>query len=618
MRRVATLLFALLVVVGSVGCESCLDLDKVELVPAGSLGGTGGTETGTPTGTGGTGGQPPDPCEQAEGYLFATVPVAPGGTARPCSAPPSSSGGMRIYAYDPALGTCEAYGTISRLGSAELKGAVHLSHRTDDSTYAAGVFRNGSIELPRNCDNTGALEVDLPAGSLEAIFVAQLQVTGSSLCTEWVRTAGADSEGVLTVSAVETDDAGAVAIGGTLNGALTSFDDGTGTTDAQGTAFFARYRGDGSLDELVAFDGGALDDVKGLDAHGSGWLVTGTLQSENPTCHGCTGTSNVENAADECGGTAGAGGAGGGATGGGGAGTGGGATGGAGTGGGAAGGAGGGSATDTHNAWLWRWTSTGATCTPFDTYGSDRLPNTDAQAGFDVSALPASTSCTTYWTGLAGRDVWRFDQDDANTALYDAGGASLDGFIMRLNSDNQLSCGPGAAQEWSIRLTPTPSSAVVWGNRISARACSSGAIVTAFVTGGSQGSVALQRCQQTGTCNSAGADVQLISEPSQLLVMGLDGGGSVAWHGVLGPVQASTITFGGAVMGQQHDNLALDNTDDIVLAVTTSGPLTMSNVHDTYCPDLADYDEAGTYLIRLGKDGDNGQAYCGWSAQIAP
>jgi hypothetical protein len=607
MRRVATILFGLLVVVGSVGCESCLDLDKVELVPAGSLGGSGGTQTGTATGTGGTGGQPPDPCEEVEGHVFVTVPVLPGGNARPCSAPSPASAGIRIYAYQPISGGCEAYATVSQLGSAEITGALRTSFRSDDTTYVVGTFRGGSIELPRSCDDPGAFELDLPSGAAEAIFVAQLRINGSVLCTEWVRTAGADTEGLLSVSAVESDGTGAVAIGGSLGGALTTFDDGVSTTDAQGTAFFAHYRGDGSLDELVAFDGGALDDVKGIDRFGGGWLLTGSLEREDPSCHGCSGTSHVQNAVGDCPaaggggvGGAGVGGAGGGAAG-------------------AGGGAGGSSpGIERHNAWLWRWTSTGPTCEPFDTYGSDRLTGTDAQAGFDVAAQTGASTCSTYWTGLAGRDVWRFDAAEPNSALYDAGGVSLDGFLMRLNSEDTLSCGPGASQEWSLRLTPTPSSAVAWGNRVHARACASGAFLTAFVTGGAQGSVALQRCAETGSCNSAAADVQLLNALSQMMVMGLDGAGSLSWYAVLGPVQESTVTFGGGVMGEIADNLAVDNTDHIVMAVTTSGPLTTSNIEDTACPDLADYDEAGTYLIRLGRDGSSGQAYCGWTAQLTP
>lgn len=612
MRRTAAVAFFVWIAIGCVGCESCLDLDDYQLVPPGFVVGGGGSSTGTGTGTAGSGGEPVDPCESENvgGSLLVTLPVEPGGSARPCAVAPSSAGGIRVYALDPVDGECIAYGRIERLSGAETDAALRMHYRSDANAYVAGTFRGGGLEFPRRCSDNTVLELDLPAGAVEAIFVAQLRISGSTMCTQWIRTAGAPTGNSLSVSEVEADETGTVAIGGNLGGSLTSFDTGTTTNDVQGTAFYAHYRSDGTLDELVVFDGGTFDDVKGMHTTGGQWLITGTLQQENPDCHGCTGTSNVIDGAGDCAG--GSGGAGGGAAGSGGS------TGGAGGAGGAVGGGGAGPTGDTHNAFLWQRTSAGAACSPFDTYGSDRLASSDAQAGYDVSLLATSTACATYWTGMAGRDAWRFDATDPGTALFDAGGVSMDGFVMRLDGTSSTDCGPGTEHAWNVRLSPTPGSAVLWGNRIDARACSSGAIMTAFVNGAAQGRIALQRCNQNGTCDSSGPDIQLVNEESQLVIVGLRGDGGLAWHGVMGPTSATTVTLGGVVMGEQSDNFALDTRDDIVMALTTTGPLTSSNVETTYCPDMDEFEQPGTFLMRLGRDGDGGQAFCGWTLRVGP
>jgi len=619
MRRTMALGFATLVALGCAGAPGCLGLDDYQLVPPGSLVGGGGTGTGTGTGIeggGGTGGLP-DSCTETAGTVFVSVPIEPGATALPCSPTPAAAGGLAIYAFDPS-GQCVAHDTIERAGGSTSTGAIRIDHRTDDLTHVAGTFRDGSLALPERCSDDSPVQLDLPPGAVEALFVATLRVHGGqtgALCTDWARTAGATVLGALRVSALEADESGTVTIAGSLGGAEVTFSDEQSTSSIQGSAFVARYTSSGLLDGQVAFQGGAFDDVLGLDHVGSRWLATGALLYEQPSCLACTGTCNVLGAAAAC---VGAGGSGGAAGSGGSAGSGGTAGAGGAAGAAGAGGAAGAPPGDGTNAFMWRSPTTALECERLDSFGSDLEGSGDAQAGFDVATRWNAGTCQAYWTGLAGRGTWTFDAADPSSALFDSGGTIADGFVAKLSGTDFDECALGAQYAWNVRLTPSAQGAVLWGNRVAARACAEGSVLTAFVTGAPLGMVSLHRCAQSSGCAPTGVDFQLVDAPSQLLVIGLDTDGSLAWHGVLGPTDAGSFAVGGAVMGEVRDDLKLDNRDHVWLLVQTTGPFTTSNVTTTMCPELATWTDPGTFVVGLSPNGSNGQADCEHAVQLGP
>src|SRR4029079_17507558 len=96
---------------------------------------------------------------------------------------------------------------------------------------------------------------------------------------------------------------------------------------------------------------------------------------------------------------------------------------------------------------------------------------------------PHRSACTAYWTGLAGRDAWRFSANVETTALFDAGGVSLDGFLARFDGGDTLGGGSGQSSAWNIRMTPSKSDAVAWGDRVSAARCNDDVTATALVRG---------------------------------------------------------------------------------------------------------------------------------------
>jgi hypothetical protein len=349
------------------------------------------------------------------------------------------------------------------------------------------------------------------------------------------------------------------------------------------------------------------------------------LLYEQPTCHGCLGTCNVLGASAACVGAGGSGGAGSGGSAGsagsGGSGGSGGSAGSAGAGGtaGAAGAGGaGGSHGDGTNAFVWRSRTDGLACEGLATFGSDLEGPADAQAGFGLATRSGYGACTAYWTGLAGRSTWSLDVADPTATMFDAGGTVADGFVAKLQGSANEACVLDAGHAWNVRLTPSAGGAVLWGNRVAARACAEGSVLTAFVTGAPLGTVSLRRCAHDTGCATAGENFDLVDAASQLVVIGLDTDGILAWHGVLGPTDVGSFAIGDAVMGEVRNNLDLDNRDEVWILLETTGALGTSNVAATLCPELATWTEPGTFLIGLSPDGSSGQADCQHAVKLGP
>ncbi|RLB62704.1 MAG: hypothetical protein DRI90_08485 [Deltaproteobacteria bacterium] len=268
---------------------------------------------------------------------------------------------------------------------------------------------------------------------------------------------------------------------------------------------------------------------------------------------------------------------------------------------------------------MWRNAGGDPTCVDLDTYGSDRLGTADAQVGFGISALSGGGQCTTYWTGLAGRDVWRYDAGDSTTELLDAGGGSADGFVMRVDGSDGLACGVAAAHGWNLRLTPSEAATVVWGNRVATNACAEGAVATVLISDAAGSTVALNRCQQGGSCDVVDPGLVLAGGDSQLLVTGLSPAGNLRWYAVFGPVAEAAFDAGGAPVGVARDNLALDNRGNAYLAFATTGPLATENVSlVTECLGLQLDAPVGVYVAAFAEGGTADNAACSWAHYIAP
>jgi hypothetical protein len=615
------------------GCESCLGLDDYTLVPD-AAGGTGS-------------GPSPSACQSPVlGSVFVTTAVeggggggAGGGAGDACDAPSSEEGGLDVIAFGLDFGQCAARTRIVKSAGATVVSPPRVHHNSASVVPVAGSLRGGSLTLPQRCTESSSVVIEEEPGATDTIFVARLRLEGSTFCTEWARrafTSDAGAAGSLRIHAVEVSDtSGDVAIAGTLGGALARFEDAATAEDVKGKAFFARYSADGSLAGLSAFRGdlSAADAAMSVSATEDGWLVTGSVKGEKPSCYDCGGASNVLDAAGVCppasgGGAGGAGGAGGDGSGSGGAGgngngsgggSGAGGAGGDGSGSGGAGGGGGAPGPDAQNAFLWRRSSAASTCSIWSSVGSDRLGSGDAQVGFDVSAVSSSSACATYFTGLAGFDAWRFVGDQAFTALFDTGGLSRDGFIARMTGSEALDCGPSGDLAWSARLAPGNVSGVVAGDRVIGARCSDSLTAAAFVRGAAGGSVDLFVCAADGSCAKSEARPSLASiAEEQLLLLGLGGDARLQWSGAIGPVSADADAAAGSFVGRPHGDLAADTHDTLYMVVTTTGPMRLSNMEPFGCDKLVEGAPAGTYVMGLAQSGFIDKARCLWARRILP
>jgi hypothetical protein len=577
-------LSALAFCLGAAGCEGCLNLDDYQLVDADFPIGGGGSGASISTGGGGEGGTGPG-CDVVAGFMLVTLSVDASGAIGPCD--DSVQPGARLYALSPEDGSCLAHAAIRAEPGAQVRVPLAVRHRLDNVAYVVGGYDGGSAALPDDCNGTGEVLLP-PVVTGTGLFVARLERQNFGYCTQWSRVATAPAAPFEAMT-YEVDAAGSIAVGGRLGGQTASFDSGAGLVDVTAGAFFAHYRVDGTLDDLVAFDGDGDDTILGMKSVAGDWLVAGTLRREDPVCHGCTGTTQVVAAAADCGGVGGAGGGGG--------------QGGAG---GQGGGQGGGmAASDANNALLWRWTGPTLACSDVDTFGSDADP-ADAQAMFDVDTRINSGGCVTYVTGLAGRAAWRLGADPVTT-LFDAGGATSDGFVASRVS-TAGSCGAGELS-WSARLSAD--SGVTWGNQVRASRCGAGAKLSAHVAGSAAGAITMHRCDAAGTCTSD--DPLDVGSGNRVAIVGLDQDGSASWHASFGPSVAGATSLGAAPSGELVHDLAVDNRDHLAIVVETSDALVESSLDVEACLGFSLNTPAGRYAIGLEPTGNSaGEGVCTW------
>lgn len=614
----------LLLLSPTLGCESCLDLDEYSIVPAPPDAGTAGTG-----GSGGTGGQLPCSPSAPRGVVFAAVPVAPGSSSSgepPCDSPASTNGALDVFALAGADGTCEARGRIEAGDGATIEATARLLTSSGSVAAVAGSFRGGSLTLPLSCSDSTTVVLAEPDGAADTVFVAALRFGASSLCTMWARRIWSSVPTTLQIHGVSSLD-DEVAVAGSLGGSLASFEGATSSVEATGHAFWARYYG-GEPTEVRAF-GQQADAVMGLGALPSTWMITGTVRAGDPGCQQCQGRSNVIDDASSCGGVGGSGGHAGGAGGAGGqtggaggaAGAGGlGGAGGAGGAGGHAGGAGGSGGSDpqhnTQNAFLWTWRNGDMDCSRFATFGSDRLGSPDSQVGFGIAAIESVGGCASFWTGLAGRDAWRFAADDPATALFDAGGQSSDGFVARFDGAIAQQCSSEGTPAWNDRLTSSTPGSVVWGNRVAAHICTPMVSVASFVSGAANGNLAVHRCTVGGSCTPNDAVVDLAPADQQLVVLGLGANGELAWHAAFGPVATTPVLVDGAPLGPSRDNLVVDALGHPKVLFESTGPLAIEGLNLAYCPELEQEAPAGTWLVALGAMGSGDRGRCEWAVRL--
>ena len=642
MRPFVAIMLGAMLASSVAGCEGCLGLADYELVPSDFTLGAGGPTTTTGTGNTGAGGSEPDPCWEAPGTVFVAAFADAGNSPGGCGESPVERAALRLLALDASAGTCLAVGAIQLGDGAELVGTARVAQLDGDVAYAAGMFRGGELQLPARCQDGTTAPLALPEGSSEALFLLRAQIGNAGLCTDWARAVGASEAGAMRLGALAAAASGAVAVGGSLGGATASFVDGTTSRELTGTAFFAQYQSDGTLGDVVAFEGGAGDELKGIEAVGATWLATGTLLREQPSCHDCPGTSYVvDPAAAACpatggaGGTAGAGGAGPGGFGGAGPGGAGGATaggaggavaggaGGAAAGGAAAGGAGGGGGMmplpDAHNAFLWRWHSTSSSCGGLETYGADTLGEGDAQAAGSTSTSFSGPRAARP-TGRASRasplgpSISRIPPRRCSTAAAWFRAA----YVARFEGGGSLACGLDAAPSWSVRLTPDPSGSVAWGSHVVARTCRDGVFVAANVTGAPLGTAELNRCTTALGCDGVAPTVNLVDAASQIVLVALDGSGHPEWQAAIGPTDDASYLVGDAMMGEATGDLVASRGDLLLAVVHLTGPLRARGLVTTACPALTLASAPATYALGLAPDGEAGQARCTWAVRIGP
>ncbi|MBI4954950.1 MAG: hypothetical protein HY908_23205, partial [Myxococcales bacterium] len=292
----------------ALGCDGCFGLDKYELVPSAST-----------SSTSGTGGSTPSCPTPATTMLFATYPLAPGSgdpAGDACATPSASApgGGLALVALGPDDGACLARTDIARPAGGSLEALARVSAGPASAFLVAARYRGGAVTLPPSCADSTPTVVDEAPGASDGLFVARVTVTGTELCTRWVRRVYTTAPGArIVVGALDGAASGPVALAGALDGAVGHFEDGPATTDATGGAFVARYDENGALEGVSTF-GSAADTALGLARYETGWLVSGGVRAADPACHGCSGETNLTAVRGSCqggaGGAAGAGGAG--------------------------------------------------------------------------------------------------------------------------------------------------------------------------------------------------------------------------------------------------------------------------------------------------------------------
>jgi hypothetical protein len=581
MRR-AMLFLGLLVLPLAAGCESCFELDRYEIVE--TVSSSSSSTTTSTSSTGGGGGDGPTCTGTGEGVLVAVLPVEQWLSADgppECPASDAFDGAIELIAFDAQDGTCRGRDRIGHAGGATSRVPMRVHYDGNGPFYVAGTWQGGSLDLPRDCTTLGSVSLDLEPGASEAIFVARLAFVNPDFCTEWARRAWPTSPaaaGSLAVDAIATEPSGALAIAGTLGGTTVAFEDMGTTFDADGGGFFARYSLDGDLDGVTTLGAGR---ALGVASHAGNWVATGTTALEDPSCHGCTGSSLVTAAADTCGGQGGAGGGGG-------------------------GGGGGGAAPGSDNAFVWE---PAGDCGRLDTYGSDALGTEDPQVGLGLASGTASAECTLYWGGMAGVEPWTLHAQDPPNTLFDPMGTSRDAFVARFTS-----CASPHLTEWSLRLVPSSPMGSAWTERVSTGPCSNDVVASVVVRDSPNGTVAAHVCPTGERCQPMPLFVTLTDTATQLVVASLGSSGARRWSTAIGPLVVEDI----GPYGAPADRVVLDDRDDPHLLVRTGDGLAIERMDTTACGDLDQGSPSGTWLIELERLGSGDEAVCSWARRVGP
>jgi hypothetical protein len=358
----------------------------------------------------------------------------------------------------------------------------------------------------------------------------------------------------------------------------------------------------------------ANDAATSVAAFGGAFLVTGTAQQADPSCAACIGTSHVADSASMCavpgdGGTdagdasvvdGGAGGASGGD---------------ASTPDGSVGDAsveaGGGSEDaapplDAQNLFTLLADGSGA-CSDFVGFGVDAAGT--EQIGFDIAG--ASSFCGHYVTGLAGTRAFRMGEG-LSTTLFSDDDELADGFITRFDGGDTFMCEAGDPNFSLSLAAQTP----VSGVKIAANRCDEGATAAAFAFESSS-TMSVHRCRSTSGCSSTATTIPLGDAMHQLVLLGIDGGGGIGWHGSVGPVRVAPKDYVSLLPGRPQVDLVLDSSDEAYVFVTATDTMTLGNFDVTACPDL-DVAEplAGTWLLRLSRGGAAERAACTWARRV--
>lgn len=576
MRQLA-FLFALSVL-SHVGCTRDCLLDDYRLVdqlpPSGGFPPTS-SSVGGGGGSGGEGGG--DVCTEVTGAVYVASAVAAGENgAAPCVQTASAEGGVELMAFDPGDGACLAHARILQRDNALVAAPLRVSFEAGDLFYVAGSYIIGSLELPAACSDNAMLSIATEVGASVTHFVARIRQNGLGMCTEWVRRLWSADAVAAAIHDVHRDGSGGVVLSGSLDGGAFEIEDGSATTPAQGQAFVARFDADGSLVDIDVRGDAAFDAAYGATDVDGDLLITGTLRHEAPACHGCNGASEVSDPAGDCpSGTGGASGL-----------------------------------PDSQNAWLWSRYAADVNCASFHSYGADGLGTDDAQVGHHIAARRSATGCASYWTGISGKQGWRFDAADPASGLDDIGGVNADGFLFALGGDE---CGADGQHLANIRLSAPLPGLATWGNRVAAHQCEEAVTLTAFVAGGAA-VLDVHRCQE-GSCSET--NVPLPASARQLVVGKLGADLVPAWWGALGPVTEDFFLIDNGAGGQVRDNLALDGRDHAFVSFTTSDALAVSNLDTTSCSAL-DGAAAGDFVMALEPNGVGAAARCVWAHRLGP
>ena len=425
------------------------------------------------------------------------------------------------------------------------------------------------------------------------MFVTRLSKNGISMCTDWVRRIWSTEIGARADLLDMEDNGPAVVLAGGFGGAAFTVENGATTSDVDANGFILEFGSDGSLSDQDTFGVVPGDVVHGVARFVGGYIVTGALRHETPSCNGCNGDTHVSDPALQCsvGGPRGMGGMGGTL-----------GTGGMGGSGGAA------TGPDSNNAALWTRDEGDVNCANFNSYGADTSGAADAQSGRHAATQVRNGACITYWTGVSGSSAWPYLQSDPTTSLADAGDMTADGFLWRLVGPGSGDCGVLGEHRFNARLTPEAPGTAAWGKRVEPRICDEGGVLQTGFVNGAATTLLSRRCDDSGDC-----DLDLANLPGsaqQMFIADYRPTLELRWSAAFGPVEGTIL-----------DDLSVDTRDFSYTMFTTTGSLQLANINANAaasCDELAEGAPAGTFVVALDRDGQGTRANCLWAQRLGP